>query len=99
MLRPIGLALRGLCPPQLRRAAGARTLLLTLANTDPLSLRICPNDDWPKPNLDRCAAEEGKAARFKKKMRSHLFRAAGREARARQREAVISGVDQPPLIY
>jgi hypothetical protein len=48
MLRPIGLALRGLCPPQLRRAAGARTLLLTLANTDPLSLRICPNDDWSK---------------------------------------------------
>ena len=39
---------RRLCPPQLRRAAGARTLLLTFANTDPLSLRICPNDDWSK---------------------------------------------------
>src|ERR1051326_3665677 len=39
---------RLLCPPQLRRAAGARTLLLTFANTDPLSLRICPNDDWSK---------------------------------------------------
>src|ERR1051326_5841274 len=39
---------RRLSPPQLRRAAGARTLLLTFANTDPLSLRICPNDDWSK---------------------------------------------------
>src|ERR1051326_551868 len=71
---------RRLCPPQLRRPAGARTSCLpsptqTLSHYASVQMTI-----GPKPNLERCAQKEG-WLRINKISRSH------RKRRSRARSA------------